>query len=435
MDPWVAHFHPLLRPYLQAFGRAIVTVTGVPVAVRARADQWEDLERALGDTARRLTESHAAVEGWTGSARLAYNRSHVVAVRRIEEEAALARRTAHVLRAAAEILVAMRREVTKATAAFLQDAEKARQWANTVPTQSGGGPEVAFAQRLPDVYAPHAARVVWLVQQFGKEMSGVAAALADLGPSTVGRSFGDVWDYLSLDVPEQLDRWWHSWGTDATPSPAGGADEHLGLGALADRIIARFKKQHLVTPVTGATSPYLGITIAPADVAKVAAAASVVTARVPGLSLLLRRAAVGALAVDMGSEVTGKQPAVQFSMGIDPDTLKPDSLSARVGLRGAGAPTTLWGGVARAWAWQGDPQDTRLGCMRFDYAATPLPLPHTYSVTGAFEIATLDGKVAAGPFTEVDWALAGKGAPHHYKGINLEQGGATFCGVWVNLAK
>lgn len=434
MDPWVAHFHPLLRPYLQAFGRAIVTVTGAPVAVRARADQWEDLERALSDTARRLTESHAAVEGWTGSARLAYNRSHAVAVRRIEEEASLARRTAHVLRTAAEILVAMRREVTKATAAFLQDAEKARQWANTVPTQSGGGPEVAFAQRLPDVYAPHAARVVWLVQLFGKEMSGVAGALADLGPSTVGRAFGDVWDYLSLDVPEQLDRWWHSWGSGVT-APIVGSDEHLGLGALADRIIARFKKEHLVTPVTGATSPYLGVTIAPLDVAAVAAAASLATARVPGLSLLLRRAGIGAVAVDMSSRVTGKQPSVQFSMGIDPDTLKPDMVSARVGLRGAGAPTTLWAGVARAWVWQGDPQDTRLGCMRFDYGATPLPLPHTYSVTGAFEIATLDGKVAAGPFTELDLALPGKGASNHYHGIKLEQGGATFCGVWVNLAR
>jgi len=191
-----------------------------------------------------------------------------------------------------------------------------------------------------------------------------------------------------------------------------------------------------VTPVDGSVSPCLGITIAPQDVARVAALAAAATSGVPEVSAVLRGVGAVSQVLDWGSHVTGKQPSAQLSLSFDGDTHELSGVSARVGLRGAGAPSVLWGGIARAWVWEPEAQVARLGCMRFDYATTHLPVvPHGYSVTGAFEVVTADGKVAAGAFTELDLALVGKGASRPVKRLEFETGGATFCGVWVNLAK
>lgn len=435
IDAWASRYHPALRQYLQVLGGVIVAVTGDPDAVRSVAARWEDLGDELTVQAKRVADSDALATGWQGQSRYAFAHLQALVVRGLKWQVGQARRVSVKLRAGADTQVTARQQGIRITEAFLLDAEATRQWASTVPLQSGTGPAMAFQQRLPSVFEVHHRSAEELVRWFRSRTAELANTLADAEPALVGRVRDRVIDFFHYDVPERLDELVNLPGYQRDWGAVDG-----GLLAGINAVIAKyFDGAARTTPTEGATGTYAGFTISSTDCAKAAAAgAAAVALKSPAARDALARLGAACLVADTGTLMaTGKQAAAQVVAGWGPDSVYPDGASARVGLRDYGAPSTFWAGRSRAWAWQLEDHTVRFGCTRFDYLDVPLPLGSASWTNGTFETLTVDGKLTAGFFSEFGTPIGVPGRASSLKDwapvAGTSRGGATFCGGYVNL--
>jgi uncharacterized protein YukE len=361
--PWVNGYHPALRQYVTVLGGVIVAVTGDPDAVRGAAGRFDSFADAVAGQVERVSQAQALVTGWQGQSRYAFAHLQTLVVRAMEGQVQQARRVAVCLRTGADVLVRARQQAVRITEAFLRDAEATRQWASTVPSQSGTGPAAAFQQRLPAVFAVRHRSAEELVRWFRSQMRELATALADTEPPLLDRVKDRTVDFLHYDVPERLDELVHLPGYQRDWGAVDGG-LLIGLNAV---VATYFDKAVMTTPADGATGAYAGFTISASDCAKAAGAgAAAVALKSPLARDSLAKLAAACLATEVGTTAAlGKQPAAQVVLGWGPDSVAPDGASARVGLREPGSPSTFWAGRSRAWAWQLEDRTVRFGCTRY----------------------------------------------------------------------
>ncbi len=181
-------------------------------------------------------------------------------------------------------------------------------------------------------------------------------------PGAVGRRPETSGDYFASTSPSSST----AGGTWGPASPRDWAATSTAGWGPADPSSPGIQEGAPVTPSPAGPAEPAG-SPSPDGLAAAAAAASLATARVPGLPLLLAARASGR---GRRHELAGGRASSRGAVrdGSAGHPVSGHGLGPGAGCADAGAPTTFWAGVARAWAWQGEPQDTlRFGCMRFDY--------------------------------------------------------------------
>lgn len=449
VPPWASQFHASFHQHLGILGGVIVTVTGEPAALLAQAARWEAAFAEMLAQAARLAKAKSLVAEWRGTASLAYDHAHAVAVRRLEDEAIRAERTGTVLRDMADVQTTSRAAAIAVTRAYLTDALNSLRWARSIPPGQGVDSAAALAQQLQKIFEVRGKEAAAVLNQFNDRMSELTDALDDVAPSLVDQAKDRVLDFFHYDVPERLREF-----VDLPLYQELGWAIDLGIAKNLDALIQVHHEQGKMTTLPeGSVGTYAGVTISPLDCAKATAVGAIATSRIPWLSKSLETWSKACLATEVGGAAFGTQPAVQLMLGWGPDSVLPDGAAARVGLRDSGSASTFWAGKSRAWAWQAEDHTVRFGCTRFDYLATPLPYDGTYWLNGTFATATLDKKITAGLFSEFNTEIFNDGALNTgtgkvgkaWEGVSdywtrvkdldaaHTRAGALFCGPNVNL--